>query len=172
MRTTSLFVSLAAVAAVAGCASVPEHPAAEAKVAPTAGNTASGVVRFFPEDGRLRVTADISGLTPGAHGFHVHDKGDCSAPDGSSAGGHFNPGGKAHGHPDSTEHHAGDLPQLLADAAGVAHLSAYSSVLSVGGLSGDVLGRSIVIHAASDDFKTQPAGNSGARLACGVIVAR
>lgn len=172
MHKMSIFAALAAGSLLAACASVPEQPAAEARVTPTAGNAASGVVRFFADGGRLRISADISGLTPGAHGFHVHDKGDCSAADGSSAGGHFNPGGKAHGRPDGAEHHAGDLPQLLADAAGVARLTAYSDVLSVGGSSGNILGRSVVVHAAADDFSTQPAGNSGARVGCGVIVAR
>src|SRR5262249_32073444 len=89
---------------------------ATATIAPTAGNTAKGTVTFTQKGDRTTVSAQISGLAPGGHGFHVHEKGDCSAPDASSAGGHFNPTGKPHGAPDAAEHHAGDLPMLQADA--------------------------------------------------------
>ena len=172
MQKTSGLASLALAVLVAGCASVSEIPMAEARLAPTAGNTVSGVVSFAQAGDKVRVTGELTGLTPGAHGFHVHDKGDCSAPDATSAGGHFNPGAKQHGHPDQGEHHAGDLPLLVADAAGVARITAYSDVISIGGGAGNVVGRSVVVHAAADDFKSQPAGNSGPRVACGVIVAK
>jgi Cu-Zn family superoxide dismutase len=172
MRKNFVLVSLALVGVVAGCASVPDAPKADAQLAPTAGNTARGVVSFTQVGDRVLVSAEIAGLGAGPHGFHVHDKGDCSAADGTSAGGHFNPGGKAHGSPDLAEHHAGDLPQLIAGADGTARASYYSDSLSIGGPTGNVLGRSVVVHASADDFKTQPAGNSGSRIACGVIVAR
>ena len=164
---------LALAGALGGCASVGDSsPRAEARLAPTAGNNVSGTVSFAQVGDKVRIIAEITGLTPGAHGFHVHDKGDCSAPDATSAGGHFNPAAKPHGHPDHAEHHAGDLPQLLADAAGVARLTAYSNAISISGGAGGIIGRSVVVHAAADDFKSQPAGNSGARVACGVIATK
>lgn len=145
---------------------------AEAVLQPTKGNAVSGLVSFSQAGDKIRVVAEIQGLTPGAHGFHIHDKGDCSAPDASSAGGHFNPSGRLHGNPDYTEHHAGDMPQLVAGANGIARLTTYldGTVLGEGEIG--IVGRGVIVHAAADDFKTQPAGNSGARQACGVIAVR
>lgn len=146
---------------------------AEAVLKPTQGNQVAGVVTFAPSGGKLRMIAEVTGLSPGPHGFHIHEKGDCSAPDGTSAGGHFNPAGKPHGHPDLAEHHAGDMPQLVADASGKASLVAYLDGVQIGGDgAGNILGRGIIVHAMADDFKTQPTGNSGARQACGVIAAK
>lgn len=144
----------------------------EVKLNSTAGNGVTGTVVFSEAGKKMRVVAEVTGLVPGAHGFHIHDKGDCSAPDGSSAGGHFNPFGKLHGRPDHAEHHGGDMPQLIADAKGVAKLVAYLDELRIGDGEGesDIVGRSVIVHANPDDFKTQPTGNSGARQACGVIV--
>jgi superoxide dismutase, Cu-Zn family len=172
LKFASLSAALAVVSVAAGCAGGGHADrSAEAQLKPTQGNTAAGTVSFSQEGGAVRVRASVSGLTPGAHGFHIHDKGDCSAPDATSAGGHFNPGGKPHGAPDHAEHHAGDLPQLVADAAGDARLDALLPGLAIGeGV--DVVGRGVIVHAAADDFKTQPTGNSGARIACGVIAAR
>jgi Cu-Zn family superoxide dismutase len=129
-------------------------------------------VTYRQEGGNVVVTARVSGLTPGAHGFHIHDKGDCSAPDATSAGGHFNPTAKPHGSPDHADHHAGDMPQLMADASGNASLSATLAGLTIGDGASNIVGRGVIVHAAPDDFKTQPTGNSGARVACGVITAR
>lgn len=143
---------------------------ATAQLAPTQGNRVSGVVSFAQAGDKIRVVAEVNGLAPGAHGFHIHEKGDCSAPDGTSAGGHFNPGAKPHGNPEHPEHHAGDMPQLIANAAGVATMTAYLDGLSLGEGANSVVGRSVIVHVAPDDFKTQPTGNSGARQACGVIV--
>ena len=160
-----------AVAALcAGCATMaPAGPTAVADLAPTAGNTAKGRVTFAQKGDKVVVTARVSGLAPGPHGFHVHEKGDCSAADGTSAGGHFNPLGKAHGDPSTPDHHGGDMPMVVADAAGNATLSAELDVIAVGSGAADIVGRSVVVHKDADDFKTQPAGNSGARVACGVI---
>lgn len=143
---------------------------AEAVMAPTQGNKASGTVTFVQSGDKLKVFAEISGLTPGLHGFHIHEKGDCSAPDGTSAGGHFNPSGKPHGDPAHADHHAGDLTQLVADANGVARQVSYVEGPTLTEGPGNIVGRSVIIHAAPDDYKTQPTGNSGARQACGVIV--
>lgn len=148
------------------------YNSAEAVLKPTQGNTASGTVSFRQEGSNVVVNARFSGLTPGAHGFHIHDKGDCSAPDATSAGGHFNPGGKPHGHPDHADHHAGDMPQLMADASGNASLTASLTGVTIGDGAANIVGRGVIVHAAPDDFKTQPTGNSGARVACGVIAMR
>jgi len=155
---------------VAGClAAAVQAQTATATLAPTAGNTAAGSVTFAQKGDKVTVTAKISGLSPGGHGFHIHEKGDCSASDGMSAGGHFNPTGKAHGNPDSPDHHAGDMPMLQADASGNASLLAELSGVSIGTGSADIIGKSVIVHKDADDYKTQPTGNSGARLACGVI---
>jgi len=165
----SLFTAMLA----AGCASVPPAaPSAEARLQPTQGHTARGVVSFAQKGDEVVVTALFSGLTPGDHGFHIHEKGDCSAPDATSAGGHFNPGDDKHGNPHKGEHHAGDLPMLKADANGNASLTTTVSGITLGKGEANILGRAVIVHAAPDDFKTQPTGNSGARVACGIIATR
>ena len=141
---------------------------ATATLNPTAGNTAAGTVTFTQKGDKVAVVANVTGLSPGPHGFHIHEKGDCSAPDAMSAGGHFNPGGKPHGDPGAADHHAGDMPQLVADVSGKATLSAELSPITIGGANG-IVGKSVVVHKDADDFKTQPTGNSGARVACGVV---
>jgi Cu-Zn family superoxide dismutase len=118
------------------------------------------------------VIAKVAGLAPGkAHGFHLHDKGDCSSGDGMSTGGHFNPDGKPHG-PQSAPHHAGDMPPLVADAAGNATASFVLDDVTVAPGPKSVVGRGVIVHKDPDDFTTQPTGNSGARIACGVVAAR
>ena len=162
----------AAAVLVAGCASMGAGgPRATAKLAPTAGNQTAGTVTFTPNGDRVRVVAQVTGLAAGAHGFHVHEKGDCSAPDATSAGGHFNPGSQPHGNPAAGAHHAGDMPLLVADASGNATLDVTLSGITLDSGANGVVGRSVVVHKDPDDFRTQPAGNSGARVACGVIVA-
>lgn len=143
---------------------------AAASLSPTSGNTTAGTVTFQPRGNRTVVTARITGLKPNAeHGFHVHEKGDCNSADASSAGGHFDPGSQPHAFHGVRERHAGDMPNLRADANGVASLSWDTSLLTVDGGPAGVVGRSVVVHRDPDDFRTQPAGNSGPRLACGVI---
>jgi Cu-Zn family superoxide dismutase len=155
---------------VAGCASMTATgPSAVATLEATKGNAAAGTVTFAQKGDRVVVTARVTGLAPGPHGFHVHEKGDCSSGDGMSAGGHFNPHGKAHGDPASPDHHAGDMPMLVADASGAASLVAEMDGVAVGSGAGDLVGRAVVVHKDPDDFRTQPTGNSGARVACGVI---
>ncbi len=163
----------AAAWAVAACSAMPAGgPKAAAELKPTQGNSAAGIVLFRQEGSDVVMTAEVKGLAPGMHGFHIHEKGDCSAPDGTSAGGHFNPTGKPHGAPTGGDHHSGDMPMLVADAMGHAKLEARLDGLTIGSGPTDILGKGVIIHAAPDDFKTQPTGNSGARLACGVIVSR
>jgi Cu-Zn family superoxide dismutase len=144
---------------------------AVATVAPTQGNTVAGTVTFTEEPGGVHIVADLSGLAPGTHGFHVHTNGDCSAPDASSAGDHFNPDSMSHGGPDTPMRHLGDLGNLDAASDGRAHYDRVLPGLSLNGPNG-LVGKSVVVHATTDDFKTQPSGNSGARLGCGVIETR
>jgi len=162
--------SIAVAALIVGCATMtPSRNEAVAELAPTAGNNAKGTVTFSQKDTMVLVVARISGLTPGSHGFHVHEKGDCSAADAMSAGGHFNPLGKPHAHPSTADRHTGDMPMLVADASGNATLTAELDLLRIGADASDVVGKSVVVHKDPDDFTTQPAGNSGPRIACGVI---
>lgn len=144
--------------------------AASVILEPTQGSQVRGTITFTGVQGGVRVVADLSGLTPGAHGFHVHDKGDCSAPDATSAGGHFNPGNTPHGAPDAEKHHAGDLGNITAGDDGKAHLDQVFPFLSLTGPD-SIVGRGFIVHAGKDDMTTQPTGNAGARAACGVIKA-
>ena len=166
----AIALSALSVALLGGCATSMSGPSASADLQARSGSAVAGKVSFSETNGRLRVEAMVSGLTPGEHGFHIHEKGDCSAPDGTSAGGHFNPSNKPHGNPEHGEHHGGDMPQLVADAKGVAKLLTYIEDLEVAESANGIIGRSVIVHATADDFKTQPTGNSGARFACGVIV--
>ncbi|WP_433853224.1 superoxide dismutase family protein [Stenotrophomonas nitritireducens] len=145
---------------------------ATAELQPTKDSTVKGSIRFTLVDGRLHASGDIGGLKPGSeHGFHIHEKGDCSAPDGTSAGGHFNPGNAEHGSIDAAAHHGGDMPNIVADAQGNAHVDGpVSSNVNAGKGDGfDIIGRGLIVHADPDDYHSQPTGNAGARLACAVI---
>lgn len=135
---------------------------------PTKGSSVSGVVRFEAIEGGVHVVADISGLTPGKHGIHIHEYGDCSSDDGSSAGGHFNPNGMPHGMPTSEQRHVGDLGNIEADKDGKAHLDYVDAMISFSGKN-SIVGRGVIVHEKEDDLKTQPTGAAGARIACGVI---
>lgn len=158
-----------AVAALAGCASKPTPAVAVATLSPASGSQASGTAQLTQEDDRVVVRARVAGLAANReHGFHVHEKGDCTAPDATSAGAHLNPDNKPHGAP-TGEHHAGDLPSLKADAAGVAETTFEVKGSLLGRGAHDLMGKALVVHADPDDYMTQPAGNSGRRIACGVI---
>jgi Cu-Zn family superoxide dismutase len=139
-----------------------------ALLAPTEGNNVTGAVTFTKTEGGIEVIANITGLTPGKHGFHVHEFGDCSSPDASSAGAHFNPGNKPHGAPDASSRHAGDIGNIEADSSGKASLKWTDSHMTFDG-PGSIIGRAVIVHANEDDLKTQPTGNAGVRVACGVI---
>ena len=163
---------LASVLALSACASTPMGPRGVAQLQSTTGNTASGSVTFTQSGDKVRVSGTVSGLKPNTeHGFHLHEKGDCSSGDGLSAGGHFNPGGQPHGQHSALTHHAGDLPSLVADASGVARFSFESTGISVGSGVTSIIGRGLIVHRDPDDYTTQPTGNSGARLACAVVMA-
>ena len=163
-----------AAALLAGCAGAgpAKAPTATAQLKPTRGSETAGTVWFTQDGAKVNVRVQVSGLAPGQeHGFHVHEKGDCSSPEAMSAGGHFNPGGQPHG-PQEAAHHGGDMPSLKADAAGNAQGTFQLDNLTIGGgAPNDIVGKGVIVHAKPDDYKTQPTGNSGARLACGVIAA-
>ena len=167
-----MIVSLAMSAALAtGCASmgISSGPSAVANLEATTGNTARGTVSFTQHGDKVRVIAQVSGLRAGAdHGFHVHEKGDCSSGDGMSAGGHFNPAAKSHGSL-ATDHHAGDMPNLKADSYGNASATFEIPGVAVGSGAADIVGKGLIVHRDPDDYKTQPTGNAGPRLACAVI---
>ena len=140
-----------------------------AVIHPAGDNKVSGIVRFSEDADGVRVHAELTGLGPGQHGFHVHEFGDCSAADLSSAGGHFNPTHKSHAGPDASDRHVGDMGNIEADASGKATLDYLDHHISLGNDERSVIGRSVVIHAKADDLKSQPAGDSGPRIGCGVI---
>lgn len=135
---------------------------------PTAGDSASGTVTFTRTGNGIKVKVNMTGLTPGKHGFHVHQWGDCSVDDGTSAGGHFNPENKKHGAPGDTERHVGDLGNIEADDMGNVNFTMTDTVISFEGRH-SIIGRGIIVHAGEDDLTSQPTGAAGARVACGVI---
>lgn len=137
---------------------------------PTKGNLVTGTVRLETVEGGVRIVADFDGLIPGKHAFHIHEFGDTSAPDGASTGGLFNPNRKKHGGPDHLERTLGDLGNVVADEAGHAHYERVDSLVSLTGPY-SIIGRSMAVHYLPDDYQTQPAGNCGGRIACGVIAA-
>ncbi len=141
---------------------------AVAVISPTKGNTASGIVHFEVVTDGVRVLADLSGLTPGKHGFHIHEFGDCTADDGSSAGGHYNPAKMPHSSPAAKERHVGDLGNIEANKEGKAHLDYVDQMITLAGKY-SIIGRGVVVHEKEDDLKTQPTGAAGARVGCGVI---
>jgi len=151
-------------------AQAPAAAKATVKLAPTANQTARGEVTFTAESGGVHVVGSFSGLVYGEHGFHVHEKGDCSAPDGTSAGGHFNPATQPHAAREATARHVGDLGNLKADPYGLARVDFVDKTLSLSGPN-SIIGKAVITHEKADDFTTQPTGNAGARQACGVIEA-
>lgn len=143
---------------------------AEAVMAPTSGSTATGTVRFHQTKKGVRVTVSFTGLTPKTeHGFHIHEKGDCSAPDGSSAGGHYNPANVPHALPTKAERHAGDMGNLKSNAKGVVTWKGDFENFSLQGTE-SVVGRGVILHEKADQG-TQPSGDAGGRIACGVVMA-
>lgn len=150
------------------------HPQEEARqvavnIQPISGSQVSGTVSFTPEKwGKVNVSGEIRGLTPGSHGFHVHEYGDCSASDGTSAGGHYNPKSKDHGAPEMAMHHAGDLGNIVADNNGVARISTTFDNFKLKGHH-SIIGRAVIVHEKADDLTSQPSGAAGKRVGCGVI---
>ncbi len=153
-------------------AAAPAGKSAVAKIMPTQGSNTRGELTFTPDPkGGVHIVGSFTGLAYGEHGFHIHEKGDCSAPDASSAGGHFNPTNMKHGARDAQERHAGDLGNLKADPYGMARIDIVDQHLSLDGAN-SIIGKAVIVHEKVDDFTTQPTGNAGGRVGCGVIEAK
>jgi superoxide dismutase, Cu-Zn family len=135
---------------------------------PTAGNKVEGTVTFTKSGDVIKIVADVIGLTPGKHGFHIHEFGDCSSTDGKSAGGHFNPDNNPHAGHDADKRHEGDMGNIEADSSGKAHLELTDKIMTMSGKH-SIIGRGVIVHEKADDLHSQPTGNAGARVACGVI---
>lgn len=173
MRMQLLFVG-AAVATLAACSNTPsgqQSPAALASLQPLINSGVHGTVKLYPmTDGQVAVSALIYGLQPNAqHGFHIHENPSCQD-NGEAAGPHFNPLKNPHGSYTTTHHHAGDLPNLRSDSQGIAQLNVVSKDLALTSGANNAVGRTFIVHAQPDDYNSQPNGNSGTRIACGVIV--
>ena len=156
---------------LAACQTMPpEVTRATAQLQPTKGNKTFGEATFEQVGDKVRVVVFVQGLKPGQeHGLHIHEVGDCSSGDGMSTKGHFNPFGKPHGPQGSAERHAGDLPALKANKAGRANVQIDLDIITLTPGPASIIGRGLIAHADPDDYKTQPTGNAGARIACCVI---
>jgi superoxide dismutase, Cu-Zn family len=168
-----IFLAILAVLAVtaASAAEMTAGSKVERAVAvlhPTEGSRVTGMVVFTQVGNKVRVEGMVEGLTPGKHGFHIHEWGDCSAPDGSFAGGHYNPDNNPHAGPDQMKRHMGDLGNLDANSTGEADYERVDGYVTLNGPH-SVIGRAIIVHAGQDDLTSQPTGNAGGRVACGVI---
>lgn len=157
-----------------GCAGIRQADrTATATLEAKSGSSVSGVVRFTETlaDGAtaVRVSVDARNVPPGVHGFHVHEFGDCSAPDATSAGGHFNPTNHPHGAPNEAASHAGDFGNVLANDNRRVDTTYLMRGVTLGEGTTSIVGKAIVIHANPDDLVTQPTGDAGGRIACGVI---
>jgi len=148
----------------------PAAPAAAvAKLQPRAGTEITGSVSFTEVEGGVQVMVHIEGAAPGAHGIHLHELGDCSSEDFKSTGGHFNPTGAPHGAPGDAEHHAGDFGNVEVGEDGVGHVELVSDMLTVAEGPNTVVGRGVILHEKADDLVSQPTGDAGGRIACGVV---
>jgi Cu-Zn family superoxide dismutase len=167
--TKTMIGGLVVAIAVSGAAWA-AGPKAVAKLESRSGSTVTGKATFIKQGRSVAMVVVMEGLTPGPHAIHLHEKGDCSAPDGSSAGGHWNPSAENHGKWANAPFHHGDIGNLVADAKGKAQLRLESVLWTIGdGKPSDVVGHAVIVHADEDDFTTQPTGNAGGRVACGVI---
>lgn len=157
---------------LASCASMATGPSATATLISTSGSTATGTVNLAQlANGSVEVTANLRGVPPGVHGFHIHEKGDCGD-NGNAAGGHYNPAGTPHGAPNADPHHAGDFGNVTADADGNVNTRFVTRSITVSEGPMTAVGHAIILHANPDDLTTQPTGNAGARIACGVVQMR
>ena len=164
----TFFTFLIAAVAVAGLGSAvaaDEAKKAVAVLTPASGSKVMGLVTFTKSGDSVKVVANVTGLTPGKHGFHIHEFGDCSAPDATSAGGHYNPTDDPHAGHDADERHMGDLGNIEADASGKATVNLTDKKIDLD----KVIGKAVIVHEKADDLKTQPTGDAGGRVACGVI---
>lgn len=144
-------------------------PTATAVLEPRSGSTVQGLAAFSAREGGVEATVTVTGATPGEHGLHIHERGDCSAADASSAGGHFAPEGKPHGPPGEGSH-AGDMGNIVVDEAGAGVATVFLPDVTIEpGEPTTIAGKALVVHERADDLVSQPSGDSGGRVACGVI---
>ena len=175
MRMSVVGLGLVALCVQSGAIAMGKPPRTAHAGLITADGTAVGQARFVEAAGGVRLKVDVTGLPAGSHGIHLHAVGTCTAPDFASAGGHWNPMGRVHGSDAAGGAHLGDLPNIVIDASGKGHLDTLvkGATFESGALALlDSDGTALVVHAGPDDYRTEPSGNSGARLACGVVAAR
>lgn len=165
---------VALIAVIIGCKTATSNDSKQLLLnfEPKSSSTVSGSASFVQKNGIVTFKAKLSGLTPGVHAIHIHEKSDCSAADGSSAGGHWNPTFKKHGKWAVEEYHKGDIGNFTADqnGNGTITLTTDEWCIDCGDQTKDVLGKGLIVHEGSDDFVTQPTGNSGGRVACSAII--
>ena len=178
MRILRGVLAMAPLALFLGCASSKSStttsppaagPQASATIEARSGSALSGTAVFTQTGAGVHIVVEVSNAPQGIHAVHLHEKGDCSAPDATSAGGHFNPTGMAHGSPDAPAHHAGDFGNMTVGEDGHGRLELDSTMLTIAPGERSVVGHAIVVHAKADDMQTQPTGNAGARIGCGVV---
>lgn len=193
MNTFRTLMVAAGVAGLAACATAPQPRSTSTAAAPAeasprmatastvhnarvnlasaSGSLVSGTLGIMAMGDGLHVTGEVGGLEPNStHAIHIHEKGDCSAADASSAGGHFNPHGNPHGRAGQGAHHGGDMDNIVADANGVARVDVHAMGVVLGGdAPNDALGRAVIVHGGADDYTSQPTGDAGNRVACGII---
>lgn len=169
MKAQTFVAAVAALALSSGAFAAKKELFARTELQPKSGTKTTGTVEFFKEGKNVVVEAKVAGGTAGEHGIHVHEKGDCSAADAASAGGHFNPTNHTHAGPADKVHHVGDFGNLTLDKDGNGSLTLTVKGEDAKVLLDQVVGKSVVVHEKLDDLKTQPSGNSGSRVACGVV---
>lgn len=142
-----------------------------ARISPVGDGSVEGVISFSSDMSTVQISGQLAGLEPGKHGFHIHENGDCGGDNAEAAGGHFNPSGNPHGSPDddADEHHAGDFGNIVANSEGMARVNFSDSEISLSEDANNVIGKAIVVHSGEDDLSTQPSGDAGNPVACGVI---
>lgn len=172
MRHATLLVAVLFLAGAFEAARPSDGPAAEAELRKPSGETV-GTVKLTPASQGVQISLDVFNLSPGVHAFHIHGVGKCEPPDFKSAGGHFNPEGKEHGLKNPKGPHAGDMENFEVGADGAAHVEVLNTRVTLGEGKNSLFqpgGTAFVIHEKADDERSDPAGNAGARVACGVIV--
>jgi Cu-Zn family superoxide dismutase len=168
-QTTWCIIPILLLLSMPSCAQKSKALEAICVVWPTEGNQVKGTITFTEAKEGVIIVADLTGLTLGQHGFHIHEFGDCSAPDGSSAGGHFNPNNKKHGSLTDANRHVGDMGNIMADSLGNSHMEFNDKMMTLKG-ENSIINKGLIVHKNVDDLKTQPTGNAGPRVGCGTII--
>jgi Cu-Zn family superoxide dismutase len=174
MNKKIILLSIVATAIIVACKSGNDTKANVLKInlEPKSNSAVSGTATFTEKNGFVTFEAKMSGLKPGVHAIHIHEKSDCSAADASSAGGHWNPTFKKHGKWADIEHHKGDIGNFTADENGNGTITLKTDewCIGCGDETKDILNKGLIVHANPDDFTTQPTGNAGGRVACSGII--